>query len=260
MATKSLQSEPVWKSGLNYLSAWFCPFAQRTWITLEAKGVPYILHEVALKNTSTGQWFQIDEKPEWWLRLNPLGKVPVLVVKDDGGKVQSVYESNICNEFLEDWHKATPLLPEDPVARARARMLIDRFSSKYVPTFYSFLVRQDKQQQAECAKKLRAEAAWLEGEAHLSGPFFMGSDFSLVDAALAPWFLRQHILEHYRGFSLPRDTPRLHKWMDVIAAHPAVKATQTHPEGDEKYPEELLNHYSKYADNTAKSTSAHDFK
>ncbi len=43
---------------------------------------------------SAGQWFQIDEKPEWWLKLNPLGKVPVLLVKDgDSGTVQGVYES-----------------------------------------------------------------------------------------------------------------------------------------------------------------------
>jgi glutathione S-transferase len=49
---------------------------------------------------------------------------------------------SICNEFLEDWHKDQPLLPADPVDRAHARMLIDRFSSKYVPNFYSILVRQ----------------------------------------------------------------------------------------------------------------------
>lgn len=49
---------------------------------------------------------------------------------------------SICNEFLEDWHKDQPLLPADPVERAHARMVIDRISSKYVPNFYSFLVRQ----------------------------------------------------------------------------------------------------------------------
>jgi len=50
---------------------------------------------------------------------------------------------------------------------------------------------QDKQQQVECAEKLRAEVTWLEGEANATGPFFLGADFSLVDATLAPWFLRQ---------------------------------------------------------------------
>jgi glutathione S-transferase len=50
---------------------------------------------------------------------------------------------------------------------------------------------QDKQQQAECAEKLTAEVRWLEGQADEAGPFFLGSDFSLVDATMAPWFLRQ---------------------------------------------------------------------
>ena len=50
---------------------------------------------------------------------------------------------------------------------------------------------QDKQQQAECAEKLTAEVRWLEGQADEAGPFFLGPDFSLVDATMAPWFLRQ---------------------------------------------------------------------
>jgi glutathione S-transferase len=50
---------------------------------------------------------------------------------------------------------------------------------------------QDKQQQAECAEKLTAEVHWLEGQADDEGPYFLGPDFSLVDATIAPWFLRQ---------------------------------------------------------------------
>jgi hypothetical protein len=94
--------EPAWKPGLNFLTAWFCPFgecrtyvchftcrpssctlqlpesgfvpaAQRTWIALEEKGIPYTLQEVALKDPATGQWRQFHEKPEWFLRRNPLG-------------------------------------------------------------------------------------------------------------------------------------------------------------------------------------------
>jgi hypothetical protein len=36
-----------------------------------------------------------------------------------------------------------------------------------------------------------AEVRWLEGQADEAGPFFLGPDFSLVDATMAPWFLRQ---------------------------------------------------------------------
>ena len=47
---------------------------QRTWITLEEKGIPFTLQEVALKDPATGQWRQFHEKPEWFLRRNPLGE------------------------------------------------------------------------------------------------------------------------------------------------------------------------------------------
>lgn len=262
MATIPKQAEPVLTTTeINLLTAWFCPFAQRTAIALEAKGTPYMLHEVALKNKETGQWFQIDEKPDWWLRLNPLGKVPVLAYTDHDGQLQSVYESNVCNEFLDDYDTQHPLMPKHLAQRARARVIIDRFARQYVPNFYSILVRQGREQQLECAAKMMAELKWLEDEADPDGPYFLGKDFSMVDASLAPWFLRESVLEYYRPFpSLRIKSPRLLRWMQAIKQHAAVKATQRHPEEGVNYDDALLAHYSKYADATAKSTSAHDFK
>lgn len=62
----------------------------------------------------------------------------------------------------------------------------------------------------------------------------------------------QPILEHYRGLSLPPEAKKLRRWLENIKQHPAVKATQRHPEegpGDDGkfYEQELLKHYSKYA-------------
>lgn len=98
----------------------FCPFAQRTWIALNEKGIKYSLHEVAIKNPKTGLWHQLDEKPQWFLNLNPLGKVPTLAYKE-GETTHSVYESNICNEFLEDYQQEPTLFATHPVAKAWER-------------------------------------------------------------------------------------------------------------------------------------------
>ena len=57
------------------MSCRFCPFAQRTWIALEEKKLNYKLVEVAIKDPRTGLWKQLNEKPEWFTRLSPLGKV-----------------------------------------------------------------------------------------------------------------------------------------------------------------------------------------
>lgn len=68
----------------------------------------------------------------------------MLAFKEESGRVRSVYESLICNEFLEDYapppeHPA--LFPLNPVDRARARMIVDRFDRKFVPNFYGILLK-----------------------------------------------------------------------------------------------------------------------
>ena len=63
--------------------------------------------------------------------------------------------------------------------------------------------RQDKEQQADIAQQLEAQCDWLEGQADSMGPYFMGSEFSLVDCALVPWFVRSYVLLHFRGLQLP---------------------------------------------------------
>jgi glutathione S-transferase len=40
--------------------------------------------------------------------------------------------------------------------------------------------RQDKQQQAEVAEQLQQQCDWLEDNLDAAGPFFMGTEFSLV--------------------------------------------------------------------------------
>ena len=72
------------------------------------------------------------------------GKVPVLVERGDDGKddTAAVYESLICNEYLEDAFPEPALMPADPAGRAAARIVMDRFNSRCMPQFYRMLVRQ----------------------------------------------------------------------------------------------------------------------
>lgn len=61
-------------------------------------------------------------KPEWFFSKNPLGLVPVLE-KDD----KIVYESAICNEYLDEAYSdhGPRLFPSDPYAKARMQMLME---------------------------------------------------------------------------------------------------------------------------------------
>jgi len=68
-------------------------------------------------------------KPDWLFERNPLGLVPILEYK---GKV--VYESAVCDEFLEDTFPASvtgthALLPPNPNKRAAVRSLLTKFDT-----------------------------------------------------------------------------------------------------------------------------------
>src|ERR1700723_2680719 len=99
-----------------------CPFGQKVRIVLAEKGLSYELIQVDL---TQGE----QRKPEF-LRLNPFGRVPVLIDED-----VTVYDSTIIAEYLEDEYPEPPLLPAVGVSalRARARIWEDFADTSFTP-------------------------------------------------------------------------------------------------------------------------------
>src|SRR5438552_4153668 len=91
-----------------------CPFGQKVRIVLAEKGLSYELVEVDLS--------QGDNRRPDFIRLNPFGRVPVLVDEDN-----TVYDSTIIAEYLEDEYPEPPLLPGVGASalRSRARLMED---------------------------------------------------------------------------------------------------------------------------------------
>ena len=75
-----------------------------------------------------------------------------------------------------------------------------------------FIHRKGDDQRKECSEILASELLWLESEATQDGPYFSGKQFTAVDIALLPWFIRLYILKHYRGFEMPKDCKKLVAW------------------------------------------------
>ncbi len=82
-----------------------CPFVQRVTALLEAKGVPYDIEHIDLS-----------AKPDWFLAASPNAQVPILFTDD--GRV--LFESGAIVEYVDEV-TGSPLLPRDPVEKARAR-------------------------------------------------------------------------------------------------------------------------------------------
>ena len=85
-----------------------CPFGQKVRIILAEKGLSYELVQIDL---TQGE----QRKPEF-LRLNPFGRVPVLIDEDI-----TVYDSTIIAEYLEDEYPEPPLFPAVGSSALRAR-------------------------------------------------------------------------------------------------------------------------------------------
>ena len=123
-----------------------CPYAQRTHITLNELGLPYDVTEV------TGM-----PKPDWYLKINPRGKVPAIRVPTADYAV--IYESSICNEFLCDYATTSmkqeqTLLPMDPFARARIRLLNDHCDNVFSKTQFTFLMNKDDSKDDELCQEM----------------------------------------------------------------------------------------------------------
>lgn len=87
--------------------------AYRVRIALNLKEVSYQLTPVnLLKN---------EQKSEWYRAVNPMGLVPALRLED--GTVLS--QSTAILEWLEETSSDTPLLPADPLQRARVRAMVN---------------------------------------------------------------------------------------------------------------------------------------
>ena len=94
---------------LKLISHKLCPYVQRAVIALKEKGVAFERVDIDLAN-----------KPDWFLKVSPLGKVPVLTVASDKGEV-ALFESNVICEYIEETQGGAKLHPQDPLQRAQHR-------------------------------------------------------------------------------------------------------------------------------------------
>ncbi|KAJ5221751.1 uncharacterized protein N7469_010638 [Penicillium citrinum] len=215
------------ETNLKLYGSCFCPFVQRVWISLELKGIPY-------------QYIEINpyEKPKALLDINPRGLVPALQ-HDNWG----CYESSVLMEYLEDLDFGARLFPTDPKQRAHCRLWADHINRNIIPNFYRVLQEQEQQKQIANVQELRDAFNLLTTAAHLSGPYFMGSQISFVDIQVAPWILRlRRVLKPYRGWPDPEEGSRWASWVAAIESNEHVRATTS---TDELY----LDSYERYAEN-----------
>ncbi|HXI06636.1 MAG: glutathione S-transferase family protein [Bradyrhizobium sp.] len=196
-------------ASLKLISHKLCPYVQRAVIALNEKGIRFERIDIDLAN-----------KPDWFLKLSPLGKVPLLVVERDGREV-ALFESNVICEYIEDTFAEAKLHPQDPLVRAEHRAWME-FGSAILGDLWGLETTTDPtlfetKRQAVAAKFARVEAALG------AGPFFAGDRFSLVDAVFAPIFRYFDVFDDLADLAILAETPKVRAWRGELAKRPSAR-------------------------------------
>jgi glutathione S-transferase len=192
-------------SRLKLISHKLCPYVQRAVIALTEKGVAFERIDVDLAN-----------KPDWFLKISPLGRTPVLQVGDT-----AIFESAVILEYLEET-EPKPLHPADPLRRAEHRGWIE-FGSAALNDIAGLYSAPDEP--AFKAKTAQLEARFARLEARVvAAPWFDGDKFSLVDAVFGPVFRYFDVFDEIGDFGILAGKLRLARWRASLAARPSVKS------------------------------------
>lgn len=199
-------------SALTLISHALCPYVQRAAIVLKEKNVAFERLDVDLAN-----------KPDWFLRLSPLGKTPLLSVGKD--QQQALFESAVICEYLDET-RPPRLHPEDALARARERAWME-FGSVVLSGIAVLYSAADDVALGRAYAALRSRFEQLEHQLAArieSGPWFAGQRFGLVDAVFGPVFRYFEVIPPEGLFD---GLPRVQAWRAALAGRPSVRAAVT---------------------------------
>jgi len=132
-----------------------------------------------------------EQRDPGYVRLNPQGLVPALEL-DEGGAVLT--QSLAICEYLDETHPEPPLLPDEPLARARVRAFAQAIACDIHPVQNLKVLNRlgalglDQEARNAWAREVIAEglAACEALVAGNGGPFCFGAAPGLADLCLAP--------------------------------------------------------------------------
>jgi glutathione S-transferase len=186
---------------------------QRAAIVLNEKGTPFVRIDIELAT-----------KPDWFLKISPTGRVPVLKVGEE-----ALFESAAIVEYLDET-QGPALHPSDPVAKARHRAWME-FGSGVLGLIWTLETTADRAAFEKTIAALRDRFAKVE-EALSPGPFFAGEHFSIVDAVFAPVFRYFDTFDEIVELGVFADLPKVQAWRRALAGRESVRKAVVADYGD----------------------------
>ena len=178
-----------------------CLLCHRARLVLAEKGIRFDLYEVDRA-----------DPPEDLIDLNPYHSVPTLVDRD-----LVLYESRVIMEYLDERFPHPPLMPIDPVNRARFRLALYRIENDW----YRLLpkIEGTRRTEADRARAMLRDSLTASAAVFDAKPFFLSDEFSLVDCTLAPLLWR---LPSF-GINLPYEARPVVEYGERVFSRPAFR-------------------------------------
>ena len=120
------------------------------------------------------------------LEVSPYAELPVLVDRD-----VCLYDSLILMEYLDERFPHPPLLPVDPISRAKFRLALNEIEQHWYVKYNELYIGEVLDMKfVDGIKNYLLEIAPM-----IKNSFFMSDDFGLVDCSLAPLLWRLKSLD-----------------------------------------------------------------
>jgi RNA polymerase-associated protein len=156
-----------------------CPQSHRVRMVLSEKGITVEIVDVDPAS-----------KPEDLIDLNPYNTVPTLVDRE-----LVLYDPRAIMEYLDERFPHPPLMPVDPVSRARTRLALFRIEKDWYELIPALESRTEKT--VSRARKMLRDSLTASAEVFAAKPYFLSDEFTLVDASVVPilWRLPRYRVE-----------------------------------------------------------------
>jgi len=186
------------------------PNGHKVSIVLEELGMPYTVHALSFDKK--------EQKAADFLKINPNGRIPAIVDRANGDF--AVFESGAILIYLAEL--SGQLLPKDPKGRSVVLQWLMFQMGGIGPmqgqanVFFRYF--PEKLQGAIDRYQHETRRLYEVLNTRLETVEYLAGDYSIADIATYPW-VRGH---EWSGVSV-EGLPALQRWMDVMAARPAVQ-------------------------------------
>jgi RNA polymerase-associated protein len=151
--------------------------------------------------------------------LNPYNETPTLVDRD-----LLLHDAGVINDYLDERYPHPPLMPVDPVSRARLRLVHHRVLRDWYPLAEEVLNTTGRK--AEKARQQLKESIVAANDLFKHSDFLLGDELSLVDCTLAPLFWRLPVY----GIDLGKPGASVQAYIQRLISRKSFKVSLTRAE------------------------------